>query len=215
MKTICLPVLCLGFISIGSCNPYATHGSGTAKTETRPVPAFTKIDLAGSPDVEVSVGPAASVNVTTDDNLLPQIQTTVDGDTLHIGSKGSYSTHLGVKVVVTVPSLRGASISGSGNIRVSGLKGEEMEAGITGSGDITLSGSVNHLDARVTGSGDLRANDLAANDVHVSITGSGDASVRPAGELDAKVTGSGSIHYLGHPAQIHRHITGSGDIEPR
>jgi hypothetical protein len=210
-----MPVICLGLISIGSCNPYAIHGSGHAKTESRAVASFAKIDLAGSPDVEVAVGPAASVSVTTDDNILPIIETKVDGETLKINSKRSYNTSLGVKVSITVPDLQGVSVSGSGNIHVEGLKAGDMDASVTGSGDITLNGVVDRLRARIVGSGDLRAGDLAAKNVQVSVTGSGDAAVRATEQLDARVTGSGNVRYSGNPPQVQHHVTGSGDIAPR
>jgi len=214
MKMACVPLLCLGLIYSGSCNPNAIHGSGVSKTESRAVGSFSKIDLSGSPDVEVAVGPATSVSVTTDDNILPIVETTVGGDTLSIDSKGSYNTSLGVKVNITVPTLDGVSVSGSGNIRVTGLKADDMDAGITGSGDVTLGGVVNRLSAKITGSGTLRAGDLVAKHVRVTVTGSGDATVHATEELDASVTGSGDVRYSGNPPHVGKNVTGSGNISP-
>jgi Putative auto-transporter adhesin, head GIN domain len=215
MKMMCLPVLCLGLMSFNGCNFIGIHGSGVAKTESRAVTSFSKIELAGSPDVEVTIGPATSVSVTADDNLLPIIETKVEGDTLKIGSKQSYNTTLGVKVKITVPALDGASVSGSGDIHVKGLKAADLEAGVTGSGDVTLTGVADRLHAQITGSGDLRAGDFAAKSVRVTVTGSGDATVQATEELDASVTGSGDVHYSGHPSKVRKTVTGSGDIVPR
>jgi putative autotransporter adhesin-like protein len=215
MKTICLPVLCLGLVAINTCNPNAIQGSGISKTESRAVGSFSKIVLTGSPDVEVAIGPVASVSVTADDNILPIIETTVRGDTLGINSKGSYITKVGAKVNITVPTLDGVSVSGSGDIRVTGLKAGDMDAGVTGSGDVTLAGVVDRLSSQITGSGDLRAGDLAAKQVHVTVTGSGDATVRATEELDASVTGSGDVHYSGNPPRVRKNVIGSGDINPR
>jgi hypothetical protein len=214
MKMMSMPVLCVGLLSIGNCNPYAIHGSGNSKTESRAVASFSRIDLAGSPEVEVAVGPDASVAVTTDDNILPIIETTVEGETLKIDSKHSYSTRLGVKVVVTVPALNGVAVFGSGNMHVAGLKAGDMDAKVTGSGDVVLKGVVDRLKASITGSGDLRAVDLAAKNVQVSVTGSGDVAVRATEQLDAKVTGSGNVRYSGNPPQVRHRVTGSGAIDP-
>jgi hypothetical protein len=205
--------LCLGLITIGNCNPNAIHGSGVSKTESRAVGSFSKIDLSGSPEVRVAVGSDTSVAVTADDNILPIIETKVEGDTLRINSKQSYSTSLGVKVNITVPSLNGVSISGSGDIKVTGLKAGDMDVSVTGSGNLTLSGGVDGLHARIVGSGDLRAGELAAKRVRVAVTGSGDAAVRATEELDASVTGSGDVRYFGHPHQVRRSVTGSGNID--
>lgn len=215
MRMTCAPLLCLGLISISSCNLHTIHGSGVAKTETRAVGSFSKINLAGSPEVAVAVGSDPSLSVTTDDNILSNIETRVEGDTLRISSKGSYSTSLGVKVNITVPALTGVSITGSGNVQATGLKAGEMEASITGSGDITLSGLADDLRAEIVGSGDLRADELTAKLVRVTVTGSGNAVVRPTGELDARVTGSGNVRYSGQPAQVRKNVTGSGEIGPR
>lgn len=154
MKMMLMPVLCFGLLNFGSCNSNAVRGSGNAKTESRAVASFSKIDLTGAPDVEVTVGPATSVELTADDNLLPMIETTVSGETLKIGSKGSYSTSLGVKVKITVPSLDALAISGSGNVHVKGLKTGEMEVKIAGSGNITLTGGVDRLRVHILGSGE-------------------------------------------------------------
>jgi hypothetical protein len=214
MNMICVPVLCLGLITIGNCNPNAIHGSGLSKTESRAAGSFSRIDLAGSPAVEVAVGPATSVSVTTDDNILPVIETKVSGDTLSIRSKCSYNTSLGVKVSITVPALEGVSVSGSGNIHVAGLKAGDMEAGVTGSGNVTLSGVADRLSGQITGSGNLRAGDFDAKRVRVTVTGSGNATIRATEELDASVTGSGNVHYSGNPPEVRRNVTGSGKISP-
>jgi hypothetical protein len=215
MKMVCLPLLCLGVVTINSCNPNAIHGSGISKTESRAVGSFSKIDLAGSPDVDVAVGPSIAVSVTADDNILPIIKTTVNGDTLDINSEGSYNTSLGVKVNITVPALDGVSISGSGDIHVKGLKEGKMDAGVTGSGNVTLLGAVDELHVKITGSGNVQAGDLAAKRVRVGVTGSGNATVVANEELDASITGSGDVRYSGNPPQVRKKVTGSGDISPR
>jgi hypothetical protein len=215
MRLAPLPFLCLALVTSLGCNLNAVHGSGIAKTESRAVASFSKIELSGSPDVEVTVGPATSLTVTSDDNILPLIETTVSGDTLSIHSKQSYISLHGVNLKITVPEFTGLSVSGSGDIRVQGLTGGDLDASITGSGDVTLKGTTDRLRAKIVGSGDLRAGDLAAKDVRVTITGSGNATVRAAEQLDASVTGSGDVHYYGNPPQVRKNITGSGDISPR
>lgn len=214
MKTACIPILCLGLININGCNP-AIQGSGVSKTESRDVGSFSRIDLAGSPDVEVAVGPATSVSVTADDNILPVIETTVNGSTLNINSKSNYNSRIDVKVNITVPTLDGVSISGSGDIHVTGLKAGDMDVGVTGSGDVTIAGAADHVRGQITGSGDLRCGDLVAKHVEVTVTGSGDATFDATEELDATVTGSGDIHYSGDPPRVRKSVTGSGDISPK
>ena len=103
-------------------------------------------------------------------------------------------------------------VSGSGDIQVNGLKAGELEARVTGSGDVTLKGSADRLQAEVTGSGDVHAADLSVKSAQVKVTGSGDVAVRATAELDATIMGSGDVHYYGHPPEVHKHVSGSGDI---
>ena len=51
---------------------------------------------------------------------------------------------------------------------------QAIKATISGSGDIDISGKADELDASVTGSGDIDAKSLNANNVTAHVTGSGD-----------------------------------------
>ena len=67
----------------------------------------------------------------------------------------------------------------------------KVKAKVTGSGDMTLSGSTDELQIHVTGSGDFDGESLMSNRTDVSCTGSGDAVVVANTNLNAKVHGSG------------------------
>jgi hypothetical protein len=56
-----------------------TTGSGKAATETRALPEFQAIELSGSMDLKVRQGSPQSVQVQADDNLLPLLETVVEG----------------------------------------------------------------------------------------------------------------------------------------
>ncbi len=215
MKTICLPILCVALAGLCGCNFKSIHGSGVAKTETRMVGAFSKINVTGSPEVEITVGSPASLTITADDNLLPIIETKVDGDTLDIGSTESYSTSLGVKLKITVPKFEGASVTGSSEIHATGVSARDFIASVTGSGSIVLAGSADLLDGQITGSGEIKATELAAKNASVGVTGSGRVLVNASEKVDASITGSGSVRYSGNPPTVQKRITGSGQIKPR
>ena len=88
----------------------------------------------------------------------------------------------------------------------------KVKAKVTGSGDMTLSGSTDELQIHVTGSGDFDGESLTSNRTDVSCTGSGDAMVVANTNLNAKVHGSGDIEYKGKPIQKDIRIFGSGDV---
>ena len=57
-------------------------GSGRVATDKRDVKGFSSVDVSGIFQVEIVSGKDFSVEVQADDNILPLIQTNVDGDTL-------------------------------------------------------------------------------------------------------------------------------------
>jgi hypothetical protein len=69
------------------------------------------------------------------------------------------------------------------------------------------------LNATLGGAGELSLADLTADHAAVRLSGLGKAEVNVTGELDATVSGVGSIEYHGQPT-VRRHISGLGDVSP-
>ena len=92
------------------------------------------------------------------------------------------------------------------------IKSINVDATITGSGDLTLTGYTKNLEASVTGSGDFHGGRLQADNAQTKVTGSGGIVVYAKDNLKAKVTGSGDIEYKGNPEKVDKKVTGSGDI---
>ena len=98
------------------------EGSGVPATQARDVGAFHGIDLAGSNNVVIRVGEKQSVVVKADDNLLDRVTTEVQSGKLVIANApGSFTTNSPMSVEVGVPSLDTLTLSGSGNIVVTGV----------------------------------------------------------------------------------------------
>ena len=134
---------------------------------------------------------------------------------LEISTEGRYSTNNPLIVYLTMPFLDKAKIIGSGDMTISDVTKDKVILTITGSGDITASGSVGILEAVVSGSGDLSLQNLQADHVNVTINGSGDAGVWANQSISAQVNGSGDIVYFGNPAKVDTQVNGSGDITKR
>ncbi len=193
----------------------AIVGSGKTATESRTVPAFRKVELQGSIDVEVTVGSAGPLKVEADDNLVKMITTEVRGDTLVVSTKGgSYSSKTSMKVVCSTASFDAGSINGSGNMLVRDVHGKDVSFDISGSGSIAASGSTDTLKGDIQGSGDLHLDRLTARTAKVGISGSGGADVNVSDDLNVDIAGSGDVRYQGKP-QVHKSISGSGGVHPR
>lgn len=219
----------------------ATTGSGKAATETREASGFAAIAMRGDIDVIVRQGAREAVQVSTDDNLLPLLQTEVEGSgerrTLRIQWKAGESVRTRSRTLVTVdvvqlnavslagsgdltvealktPSL-GLSISGSSDARLQQLDADRLKLSIAGSGDIQARGRAGKLEVSIAGSGDVRAGELQAEDVTVSIAGSGDASVHASKALAVSIAGSGDVEYRGGATLAQARVAGSGSIRQR
>jgi len=222
-------------IDLNGCSGQRVRGSGTVISESRQVPEFRELRLEGPGKVVLSKGSRSSIEVTTDDNILPSIETEVTNGKLIISHKeGMNLKPTTLNFAIIVKDLAGISIAGSGDIigneefnsdrlyaDIAGsgdiaikVSADRLESSISGSGSISLSGSTKSHDARITGSGDIDAFDLQTTDSSVVITGSGNCKLRVSDNLGAKITGSGDVLYKGHP-RISQSITGSGKVKDR
>ena len=192
----------------------AVQGSGVQAREDRQVAAFESVSLAGSSDVEIVVGPAQTVRVEADDNIVPLILTTVADNTLRISSTGSYNAKNPVKLTITVPRLTAIASSGSGSMTARDITAGSFAASLQGSGSVSLAGAADELTADLQGSGSLSAAALTTTRATVSLQGSGGAEVHCREQLTASITGSGGVRYTGGAKDVTQNIVGSGKVSP-
>jgi hypothetical protein len=209
-----------------------TVGSGTAKTDKRPLEAFTSVAMAGSFTVDVVAGDKLGVEVTADDNLLPLIITEVKGGTLsiHVKDGENIKQKTPIAVKVTAAKLESVTSSGSGAVAIADVpstslalthsgsgalswKGscDSIAATGDGSGALTLVGKAKELTITSSGSGAAIASALEVADAKVTISGSGTAEVNATATLTATVNGSGTVVYTGNP-KVTKHVAGSGTV---
>lgn len=184
-------------------------------SQQRRVPAFHGVDVGGILEVEVTLGKPASVEVSADADLIDKIVTTVkDGvlvfTTPELEHVRLHNRHL--RAFVTAPDVDSVAISGVGSIKLTGVANEQLAISVSGTGSIKTAGSTGSLHARVSGTGDISARDLSARDVVISIGGTGSAQLVATRSVDARVSGTGSVHVQGHPAQVKKHVSGLGSI---
>lgn len=190
------------------------EGSGVVATEQRAVPDFTRVELAGTLTVRVRVGAPKRVVVRGDGNLLPLITTKVTDNTLVIGQSGSFNSHRGIEVDAATPSLVGGVLSGAGDFQVTDVRAERFTVEVSGAGALEASGRATRNDVSLTGVGEARLGDLVTNSSHVVVSGTGSATVFVRKSLDATVSGTGTVVYLGKPAHVKTSVTGTGTIRP-
>ncbi len=207
---------------------------GTGKTRTYAVAGFTTVELRGSDDVDIRVGPGFSVRADGDAEVLDHLKIEKVGDALRIGrtrtAGWSWGGH-GARISVTMPALAATAVAGSGDVtidRVAGasFKGESAGSGdlsigqlavgdahfsLAGSGDVKAAGEVKALTIEIAGSGDVDAGGLKAARADISVAGSGDVRADVDGPAKVSVMGSGDID-LGNRARCQVSKMGSGSV---
>lgn len=183
-------------------------GSGNIITEERTVDSFNKIHLKGYGDIYLTQGDKQSVQVRSDDNIMPYICTCVKDETLLIAIKDPEAKdccrhkappvdirEAEINIYTTIPKIKGLFISGDGD-----LEGENEIKTDT-------------LDLEISGSGDMEL-DVCADEINLIISGSGDVELDcDVVTLNTKITGSGDVELSGQVDTHHIIIEGSGDVE--
>lgn len=209
----------LGIILISgftSCHhSKGVQGSGIRKMEKRELGAFKSIETTGAFEVAVTCQQAPSFEIEGDDNLLPLIRTEVRGNVLHIFSQSNYRSAKGITVRIGVPDLEGILTTGAGDIRISNVKNDKLVVSSKGAARIEASGQTKYASISSTGAGKIEANKLHAESAKVTVTGAGHVDVYATRQLDATVSGVGSVTYDGDPAVVNKSVSGIGTINKK
>lgn len=226
--TTFLTIAILAF-STTACSQQHTYSSGkfgskTIKasknyvTKNMKVENFTKLSVAGSPDVIYTQKPGRpSVEIYTSDNIVDLLNIRVEGNTLIVGFKKNVSVSYDkLEVRVSAEKLNGIAVAGSGDVELAnGLKTDELKISVAGSGDIEGNDiSCTDLSVSVAGSGDINSSTITCNNLKVSVAGSGDMKLSnvTATSATASVAGSGTVRLSGSTEEAEYSVAGSGDL---
>lgn len=201
-------------VALGGCALAGVRGSGKPADSVRQVAAFDEVEVSGTLDADITPGPL-HVEVTGDDNLVPLVETEVQGHRLVLRQTKSMRPQLALRVAIQAPSIRRVDVSGAGTATLRHATGDDLRLDLSGAGRLVADGAVHHLAVDVSGAGTITAQALTAERVDAEISGAGTADVFASQALAAHVSGAGTIHYSGHPAQVTKDVSGAGSIEPR
>jgi len=208
-------------------------GSGTLKTEVRQVSGFTTVKLSGIGSLEIAQTGTEGLSISAEDNLLPLINTNVQGSVLDIHIQSNTSLQptkpiiylLSVKDLTTI-SLSGAGsvstqqfktsaltvdLSGAGDVNLTGLQLGSLTVKTSGAGNMTVGGTTTSQDVDASGVGSYKGEQLASTTAKVTLSGVGDAAVRASQSLDITISGVGNLTYYGNPT-VTQHISGLGKV---
>lgn len=221
------PFLLTPLLLLAACGASAhdkdNGASGQMGRRDFQIGAFDRVELAGSQNVVVKVGGAPSAYAEGDTGLMERLEVRVENGVLRIGQKkGKWSfgwskDHGPITVHVTTPSLRGAEVAGSGDMKIDTVQGDDFAASIAGSGElevaalrakstsfsiagsggVSAAGTAETADFSIAGSGDVRAGGLQVRRAKVSIAGSGNVEAKATETADISIMGSGDAVITG------------------
>jgi hypothetical protein len=222
-----------------ACGKTHSEDGGATVSRNYQVGSFDQIEVAGPYNVQVRTGSNPSVSAQGSQKMIEHMVVEVRDGKLEIHperQKGWFHTgwnfHGKVDLTVTVPQLRGASIAGSGDIKVDQVKGDSFEGEIAGSGGLDVatvdvqtlklaiagsggtkvgSGRAQNAKFEIAGSGDIDAKGVQAQTADVSIAGSGNIAANATGTADVSIMGSGDVQMTGG-AKCKISKAGSGNV---
>jgi hypothetical protein len=131
-----------------------------------------------------------------------------DSFTLQVNGSGDVAIEA---LTSTNPTI---TTTGSGNVTIRLLTAETLTVNQSSSGSVTLVGSAENQTITMTGSGDFIGEGLQGETANIRMESSGDATVNVSGAIDATLSGSGNLTYIGDP-QVDENVSGSGKVNPR
>jgi hypothetical protein len=203
-------------VLVGGCGSTGTSGSGNVKTETRDVQGFDSVDFSSAGTLTIEQTGTTSLEIQADDDILPSLTSEVAGTTLQLGVKPGVNPGNARTITyrMTVGELKGLVVSGAGEITVTALDGAELSVVHSGAAQVTVSGRVTSQVVELSGVGEYDGSALKSQDADVTVSGTGKAVINASRTLHARVTGVGSVEYLGNP-QLTQEVTGIGEITRR
>ncbi len=177
-------------------------GSGFLSSSTYPsLSGFTAVDASQSFNVNITQGPAYSVEIIADDNLVQYLTIGQNNGVLTVGLQFGYSymnTHLTANIVM--PDLSELKLSGACDAKVgSGLPyAAAMKISLSGSSDAEFqSVSCGALTLEVSGASGLSILSLSAGSVTANVSGSSDVTAAgSAGSESLQVSGASDVRLI-------------------
>ena len=191
-------------------------GSGRLVSVPRIVGTFVGIRVTNFAKVFVVQDSIQSLTIEADDNIIGRVLTSIENDVLVLGlENGSYSNitlnvHASMRTIRLLESVGAVDLQTTSPIHV-----DTIVCRITGAGSVSIAGTAVREIVEIVGAGSIHNFDLISPHCFASISGTGDIDVNATQQLDAFISGAGTITYDGHPQVVHQTVTGVGSVRPR
>ena len=216
--------------------PGVLIGSRNLETEDYAFADFTEIEIDSAFQFEIAQSDSYGVNITADDNVIDYVQVSKDGETLKIRlATVPRLWFVTLRASVTMPQLRGLTVSGASRGTISGFSfGEDLSITVSGASRVTgemttgdigfdvsgassiqLEGSAGDMMAVVSGASRLNLDDFTVENANVNISGASSGTINLNGRLDASLSGASRLFYIGEPTMGDINTSGASTISKK
>lgn len=210
--------------------------------ERREVGTFRSVELRYFGQVKLVRGETCGLEIEGDPDVVPKVRGEVrDGVlVLEVGENWLERLTSGLLLVanrplrfhVSMPELDALTVTGSGEIDGAGWSGTQLRLRVSGQGEVRLSelaydsveavvsgraemhlgGKCDEARFNISGSADVIAPELHTNRAEVRIAGQGNVEMHVAERLEVRIAGFGGVRYHGDPV-VKQSISGVGSVE--
>jgi len=174
---------------------------------------FAGIDASSGVRVEAVVGSAHSVEAEGSAAALDRLQVEVRDGVLHVFRKNQWLGSPGrVTVRVSAPQLNRFEASSGGDVRASGLAGQDVTAAVSSGGVLRLSGGCGALRASASSGGVFEGENLRCFSLEASASSGGQLQAYASEKVDAEASSGGSVRVGGAPGQVNRASSSGGSV---
>lgn len=197
----------------------------TAAEQQYSVTSFESVRMQAPFRVTIVTGKGNSARGTGSRKALDRVSLNVSGGVLTIRAEAprqqERDVNLGdVHLLITTDRVRRIVMSGSGSLKIEGMKGVRGDINLAGSGDlqvdgvavdrlvvngagsgsVRLSGTAGEARVHVIGAGTIEASELVAQTLVLDSQGPGSVTMTAVGSADVELSGSGDVTVRGKAA---------------
>lgn len=182
-----------GVAALGAACSFSIDTAETV-TQSFDVEAFNQIDIGQAFDATILVGPATSVEVEINDELVDKLSVVVENQRLVISlNDGLISTSGPMKVNITTPDLEALSANGAAEVEIEGLDAESFDLRVDGAADITADGSIGELTLDANGASNIDLDQVAIRRAEIQVDGATSVDFDDLQEIEGTIDGASSV----------------------
>jgi hypothetical protein len=191
-------------------------GSGNVVTENRQVSGFHGIAVSGVGEVIVERTGNESLTITSDDNILPRLESEVRNGILYLGpeSNVSLTPSEGIAYSLTADTFDEINVSGAVAVMASGIDTELLDTNMSGAYTIQTEGKADSQDIATSGSSVCNGENLDSRTVNINVSRTSHIVVRVSEILRGLVSGAALVEYIGNPT-VNVTVSGAAVVRPR